>query len=58
MAAVPDKLVDEIHLVGSEGYIRDRLSAWKEAGQKRHIDTMLIGTAQPEALELLAKELL
>ena len=58
MAAVPDKLVDEIHLVGSEGYIRDRLSVWKEAGQKRHIDTMLIGTAQPEALELLAKELL
>jgi F420-dependent oxidoreductase-like protein len=58
MAAVPDKLVDEIHLVGSEGFIRDRLSAWKEAGKKRHIDSMLIGTAQPEALELLAKEML
>jgi F420-dependent oxidoreductase-like protein len=58
MAAVPGKLVDEIHLVGSEGFIRDRLSAWKEAGKKRHIDSMLIGTAQPEALELLAKEML
>jgi len=58
MAAVPDKLVDEIHLVGSEGFIRDRLSAWKDAGAKRHIDSMLIGTAQPEAIELLAKEIL
>jgi alkanesulfonate monooxygenase SsuD/methylene tetrahydromethanopterin reductase-like flavin-dependent oxidoreductase (luciferase family) len=58
MAAVPDRLVDDVHLVGSEGWIRDRLSAWREAGKKHHVDSMLIGTSQPEALELLAKELL
>jgi F420-dependent oxidoreductase-like protein len=58
IAAVPDELVDDVHLVGPADRIRERLSAWREAGAKRHVDTMLIGTNQPEALELLAKELL
>ncbi len=57
-AAVPDELVDAVHLVGSKDRIRDRLQAWKEAGRKRWVDTMQIGTPQPEALELLAEELL
>ncbi len=38
--------------------IRDRLQAWKEAGRKGWVHTMQIGTPQPEALELLAEELL
>jgi alkanesulfonate monooxygenase SsuD/methylene tetrahydromethanopterin reductase-like flavin-dependent oxidoreductase (luciferase family) len=58
MAAVPDALVDAVHLVGSKDRIRDRLQAWKEAGRKRWVDTIQIGTPQPEALELLAEELL
>jgi F420-dependent oxidoreductase-like protein len=58
VAAVPDELVDDVHLVGPVERIRDRLAAWREAGKKRHVDTMMIGTGQPEALELLAKELL
>jgi alkanesulfonate monooxygenase SsuD/methylene tetrahydromethanopterin reductase-like flavin-dependent oxidoreductase (luciferase family) len=58
VAAVPDALVDDVHLVGSKDAIRDRLAAWREAGKKRHVDTMMIGTQQPEALELLAEELL
>jgi alkanesulfonate monooxygenase SsuD/methylene tetrahydromethanopterin reductase-like flavin-dependent oxidoreductase (luciferase family) len=57
-AAVPDALVDEVHLVGPRGRIRERLAAWREAGNKRQVDTMLIGTGQREALELLAEELL
>ncbi|MFT5443489.1 MAG: F420-dependent oxidoreductase-like protein [Myxococcota bacterium] len=57
-AAVPDALIDDVHLVGSEGFIRDRLSAWKEAGKSKQVGTMLIGTNQPEAIELLAKEML
>ena len=56
--AVPDALVDEVHLIGSADEVRDRLSRWREAGAKRHVDTMMIGTGQPEVLELLAKELL
>jgi F420-dependent oxidoreductase-like protein len=57
-AAVPDALLDAVHLVGSRDRIRDRLSAWREAGRKGWVHTMNVSTAQPEALELLAKELL
>jgi len=58
MAAVPDELVDDLFLIGSREKIIDRLGAWKEAGAKRHVDSMLIGAGQPEALELLAEQLL
>ena len=50
-AAVPDKLVDEIALVGDKARIRDRLEAWKASP----VRTLLIGTKQPEALRLLAE---
>lgn len=58
MAAVPDELVDAVHLVGPKERVRDRLQAWKAAGQKRHVDTMMVQTNQVEALELLAEEML
>ena len=58
-AAVPDSLVDEVALVGPKGRIRERLGAWKEAGQKGHVTEMLIkGSASIEALQLMAEELL
>ncbi len=57
-AAVPDELVDAVHLVGSKDRIRDRLKAWREAGRKGWVHTMQIASPQPEALELLAEELL
>jgi F420-dependent oxidoreductase-like protein len=58
VAAVPDALVDDVHLVGPAGKIRERMEAWKDAGAKHHVDTMLIGAGQREALELLAETLL
>ncbi len=58
MAAVPDALVDAVHLVGPKEKIRDRLQAWKAANARGEITTMQIGASQPEALELLAEELL
>jgi F420-dependent oxidoreductase-like protein len=58
VAAVPDELVDDVHLVGPADRIRERLAAWKEAGKNRHVDTMIVGTSQREALELCAEELL
>jgi len=58
VAAVPGEMVDELFLIGPKEKIRDRLGAWKEAGRKGHVDTMMIGTRQREALELLAEELL
>ena len=57
-AAVPDALIDDIDLIGPKERIRERLGAWREAGRKRHVDTLLLETGQPEALELLAEELL
>jgi F420-dependent oxidoreductase-like protein len=50
-AAVPDRLVDDIALVGDKARIRDRLEAWKASP----IRTLLIGTKQPEALRVLAE---
>jgi F420-dependent oxidoreductase-like protein len=57
-AAVPDALVDAVHLVGPKAKIRDRLQVWKAAGSRGEVGTMLVGTTQPEALELLAEALL
>jgi alkanesulfonate monooxygenase SsuD/methylene tetrahydromethanopterin reductase-like flavin-dependent oxidoreductase (luciferase family) len=50
--------VDEVALVGSEGRIRDRLKAWKEAGKQTHVGSMLVGGGQPELLRILAEEVL
>ena len=58
VAAVPDELVDAVHLVGPKDKIRDRLQAWKEAGEKRNVATMMLGAMQPEALEIVAEEML
>ncbi len=58
MAAVPDELVDAVHLAGPAGRIKERLQVWKEAGRKGHVGSMLIGSGQPEALELIAGEML
>ena len=58
IAAVPDEMIDAVALVGPKARIKDRLQAWKEAGKKGHVHTMQIGTGQPEALKLLAEELL
>jgi alkanesulfonate monooxygenase SsuD/methylene tetrahydromethanopterin reductase-like flavin-dependent oxidoreductase (luciferase family) len=55
---VPDQLVDDIALVGPADRIRDRLQAWKAAGAKRHVGSLLAGTGSVEALRVLAEEVL
>jgi len=57
-AAVPDELVDACHLVGPRDRIVDRLQAWKQAGSKRHVSSMLIGAGSLEVLRALAEEVL
>jgi len=57
-AAVPDQLVDDVALVGPADRIRDRLQAWKEAGKKRQVGSLLCGGGQPDALRVLAEEVL
>lgn len=51
VAAVPDALVDALHLVGPRERIRDRFEAWKTSG----VGTMMVGTADPAALRLMAE---
>ncbi len=58
MAAVPAELIDACHLVGPADRIRERLQRWKTAGSNGHVASMLLGTQQPEALELIAEEML
>jgi F420-dependent oxidoreductase-like protein len=51
IAAVPDALVDALALVGPKERIRDRLAAWRETS----VTTLVVGSPQPEALEVLAE---
>lgn len=50
-AAIPDKLVDEVALVGPKERILDRLKAWKASP----IKTMLIGTNSIDTVRILAE---
>ena len=56
--AVPDELVDSMNLIGPLDRIKDRLGAWRDAGKRGEVTTMMIAGGQPEALELVAEELL
>jgi F420-dependent oxidoreductase-like protein len=58
VAAVPDRLIDEVALVGPKARIKDRLQAWIEAGKKRQVGTMVLGCRQPEALEFIAEQVM
>jgi F420-dependent oxidoreductase-like protein len=50
MAAVPDDLVDEVALCGPKERIRDLLGAWQDSP----VTTMIVGSGQREALEVMA----
>ncbi len=58
MAAVPEELIDACHLVGPADRIRERLQRWKAAHANGQVGSMLIGSQQPEALTLIAEEML
>lgn len=57
-ALVPNKLLDEVALVGSHDRIRERLGAWKAAGKRGEVGSMLLGVGDPAIMELFAKEML
>ena len=46
-ALVPDKLVDEIALVGPADRIRGRLQAWKAVGEDHKVGTLVLTGATP-----------
>ena len=51
VAAVPDALVDEVALCGPKERIADLLEPWRASP----VTTLIVGAAQPEALEVLAE---
>jgi F420-dependent oxidoreductase-like protein len=51
IAAVPDSLVDALHLVGPAERIRERFAVWRQLP----IGTLIVGTQQIEAVRLLAE---
>ena len=51
IAAVPDELVDAVSLIGPKERIRERLAAWRETP----VTTLVVGSPQPEALQVLAE---
>jgi alkanesulfonate monooxygenase SsuD/methylene tetrahydromethanopterin reductase-like flavin-dependent oxidoreductase (luciferase family) len=51
IAAVPDELVDEVALCGPADRIADLLEPWRESP----VDTMILGTDDRRAMEVLAE---
>jgi F420-dependent oxidoreductase-like protein len=58
IAAVPDALVDETSLVGSPERIKDRLQAWKEAGSRHEVGSMLLSGVTVDSLRVAAEAVL
>jgi F420-dependent oxidoreductase-like protein len=50
-AAVPDRLVDDVSLVGPPERIRDRLEAWRESG----VTTLLVASRDPASVRTIAE---
>jgi F420-dependent oxidoreductase-like protein len=53
-AAVPDELVDDIHIIGEAGKVRERVAAWEEAG----VTTLLLSCRSPEEVRQVAEVVL
>jgi len=58
IAAVPDALVDETSLVGSPERIKDRLQAWKDAGRRNEVGSMLLSGVTVDSLRVVAEAVL
>ena len=52
---MPDAQVDETSLVGSPERIKDRLQAWKEAGSRHEVGSMLLSGVTVDLLRVVAE---
>ncbi|MSP41769.1 MAG: LLM class F420-dependent oxidoreductase [Alphaproteobacteria bacterium] len=57
-AKVPDKLCDEVALLGPADRVKDRLQAYIAAGKKNHISSLLAGAPNAASMRLLAESVL
>ena len=55
MAAIPDKLIDELFLIGTPDRIKGRLREWKAAAGGNKVGTMLLSGASLDVLRLAAE---
>ena len=53
-AAVPDRLVDAVALVGPPARIRERMQVWKAAGERGSVGTMILMKTDIAGLRLVA----
>ena len=52
-ALIPDELVEEMHIVGDAGYVKERVAAWEETG----VTTLLLSCRSPEEVRQIAETL-
>jgi F420-dependent oxidoreductase-like protein len=57
-AAVPDRLCDEVALLGPADRVRARLQDWKAIAREGKVGTLVLTGATPEALRLAAEAVL
>jgi F420-dependent oxidoreductase-like protein len=57
-AAVPDKLIDEISLIGPAERIKDRLAAWRQAAQENAVGALVLKGASIEVMRVIAEAVL
>lgn len=57
-ALVPNELLDSVALIGPHARIVERLAPWKEAARRNEVGSMLLSIADPQIMELFARELL
>ena len=53
-ALVPDKLIDQIALLGTPERIKDRMQAWKDIARQHKVGTLVLTGATREALRVAA----
>ena len=53
-AAVPHELVDDIHIIGEPGKVRERIAAWGESG----VTTLLLSCRTPDEVRRVAEVVL
>ncbi len=49
-ALIPDELVDDMHIIGSTGEVRERVAEWEETG----VTTLLLSLHSPDEVRAIA----
>ena len=52
-ALIPDELVNDMHIIGTEGYVKERVAEWEETG----VTTLLLSCRTPVELRKVAEVL-